>query len=234
MKPEQYAAKILAAAAVLASSATIAQTPDGALPPPPTGVAPAQTRPASPPASTTAPPAPAAAAPAGVESVRAGALELTPVKAIARVSRQRNQTCIDAVVSFRVHNTGPADMRVTLFTAGLAAVDALGVDLFGRADFLRTTGIVDSKMPQAQWMRFLNESKSQMSVISPGQTINVQIQPANAHGKRCIEDRNGDFLSSHRPASYTLSGSLGVSDLTDKSEVRGFSFSDVPLDVIAN
>ena len=127
----QHVATVLMAVAFSVTGAVM-QTSAEELPAPPAVKAPAQVPPtATAPAAPEAAPAGNPAAPTGLDMVRAGTLQLTPAKGIARMYHEGENTCVNAVVRFRVRNAGPADVHVAVFRFSLAATDSLGINLFG-------------------------------------------------------------------------------------------------------
>ena len=211
-----------------------AQSPALPMPPGQAAPAPAAPTPATPTPATPAPaaPTPAASAATATKTVKAGVLELTPTRTAMRLQSARNRTCILATPRFQVKNTGSSDLRIALLLPTITAVDDLGINLFGDLRGVRVSGLSAAGKPE-DWRKIASTEKSRITVLSPGQTVTVLLQ-GEQRGIPCHEDANGDFKRTHRPATYTLSASLGLLDLSDNTEIRSFSFADVPLETIAD
>jgi hypothetical protein len=236
--------RVIAAAAVvfgmmLRPLAAFGAAADDTLPPPPATAAP----PPAPSAPAAAPAAPAAAAPAAAEANKpqvtvVGALELTPVKAVAFASRINTSTCIGATVRLRIKNTSSSDVKVALLLPGISAVDDLGQSILASdVRFLKTSGVTSfTQAPGNGWMIYLGENAANLSALSPGQTVEVQLAPSNPADWRalvCTVDPTSQIMKTYRPTSYSLSGSFGVVDLDGNAQVRSFSLLDVPLQATA-
>ena len=217
---------------------------DDALPPPPPSAAPPPAAPSAPvaapvpAAAPTAPAAPAAAEAAKPPVVVAGPLELTAVKATAVASRVSASTCIGATLRLRVKNASSSDVKVALLLPDFSATDDLGQSLIAaNTYYIKTGGVISySQAPKQGWVIFLGENAANMSALSPGQTVEVQLAPNNPADWRalvCTVDPTSQIMKTYRPTSYSLSGSLGVVDLDGNAQVRSFSLLDVPLQATA-
>jgi hypothetical protein len=231
-------AVVLLLAVVLGfAPATIGAELDDALPPPPPTAAPtaapaAQAEPAATPAAPAAAPAVEAAPKPQVEVV--GPLEVSAVKATARASRINASTCIGANLRLRMKNASSSDVKVALLLPDFGATDDLGLTLLASdRRYVKVSGATFfGSAPRNGWVIFLGENAGNLTTLSPGQTVEVQMAPSNPADWRalsCTVDPTSDMMKTYRPTSYSLSGSLGIVDIDGNAQVRSFSLLDVPL-----
>jgi hypothetical protein len=207
---------------------------DDALPPPPPTAAPtaAPAGPAATPAAPAAVPAVEAAPKPQVEVV--GPLEVSAVKSTARASRINTSTCIGANLRLRIKNASSSDVRVALLLPNFAATDDLGQALLAtEAAYTKASGATFfGTAPANGWVNHLEENVSNLTALSPGQTVEIQIAPTNPADWRalvCTVDETATMMKTYRPTSYSLSGSIGVVDIDGNAQMRSFSLLDVPL-----
>lgn len=240
----------LAAAAVGAIAQTALPPPPGTAPPPaapaatsPPAALPVVPAPAVPPATV---PAPAAAADANAGAAPAaapgatvvGSLELVPLKSTVKVIRVKQSTCLVSNIRFRMKNVSNSDIRVGLIVPTLSVTDDLGESLLTRnSKLLLVSGITAlATEPREGWTNWISANSGGLTTVSPGQTVDAQVGPANSADWRylvCFDDPSSEQFRSYRPASFSLTGTIGVADLDGNAQVRSFSFSEAPLQVIA-
>ena len=102
---------------------------------------------------------------------------------------------------------------------------------------LRISGITPlTVVPREGWVNWLAANFSQLTTLSAGQTVDAQIAPAKPSARRtlvCVPDPSMEQFRSYRPSKFSMTGSIGMTDLDGNAQVRSFSFSDVPLQVVA-
>ncbi len=217
---------VLAATEGLAQSASPLLAPSGADPAaaPMAGAAPSSQSPSAPGTVSSN----RTVAPSG-QTVQAGVLELTPKPIALRYERGRNfnngETCILGNLRFHIVNAGASDVRVYLAGKVLRITDDLGLPI------LEDPEIMGLSVFTGHLNDLARVDKSQMTVLSPNQPLEVQVNKSRKG--RCNEDRDGEIYRSHRPLSATVTGSLIVVDANGQGELRPFSFSDVPVQVRA-
>ncbi len=221
----------LTVVAALVAIGVKVQAEDSPLPPPPVEAA---TQPA--PAvqeSTNA----SATAPTGTAPVKAGPFVLTPSDVVVRLSyyTEKKVTCFDATVKFQILNTSAAAVRVSLFKQSLIVTDSLGIELFSQSkEYVSVGGVTGFSSAYVEYfVKFLNGSKDQLTVISPRQSVAVQLRP-DENGRNCVQDPEQNIKKTHRPKTINLAGTIGIVDLAGAAELLGFSFEDVPVTVISN
>ena len=152
--------------------------------------------------------------------------------------RVNTSTCVSSTVHIRMKNAGAADANVALLLSGFSAIDNTGEPILSaQPSMLRTTGVtpVDT-MPREGLAKWAAANAAGLTTLSPGQVVDVQIAPGNTNDWRylvCTVDANGDQFHSYRPTSYSMTGTLAVTDANGNAQVRPFSISDVPLQVVA-
>lgn len=202
---------------------------------------PATTSPTPPSSTTPAPSVPASSEsdqksqyPTGVTPINVGVLELVPSKAMVTLFRQAEYTCYKSVIRFKVKNTSAADVRVILF-AGLEATDDFGNSLYHGAGNerknIKGSGIPVEEIPADGFTKYVEAHKSSMPIISPKQFIEVQLVTLNENYWSCQVDKEGEIFKTLKPKTYNISGTIGILDAEGKPEPRGFSFSEVPLEL---
>jgi hypothetical protein len=77
--------------------------------------------------------------------------------------------------------------------------------------------------------RAFQDEKGSFVVLSPKQVFELQLASDN---KRRINDKNNEFIRTHRPKTATFSATLGLITVEEANELRAFSFSDVPLHIV--
>lgn len=233
---------IAAFAAALSMASFGACSEPAPLPAPPVSATPpTPPEPAAPGVSDVAaptPPAPVAAeAPPAVPVTVVGPLELSPLKSNARVTRIGGSTCVASTIRFRVKNASSSDVRVALLMPGLSGTDDFGESLLGRIDLIKVSGVTAlAAEPREGWANWISSNSAGFATLSPGQVVDAQMTPADVDDWRylvCTKDPSSEHFRTYRPASYSLTGTIAVADLDGNSQVRSFSFSDVPLQVIA-
>ena len=190
----------------------------------------------TPPASS--PPMPAAPATTTPAAVTVGPLELSPVASILKLIRVNTSTCAAATVHIRMKNASAADVKVVLVLAGLSAIDDTGESVLnGQPSMLRVTGVTPVEtMPREGMAKWMAANAGSLTTLSPGQVVDAQIAPANTGDWRylvCNVDANGDQFHSYRPTNYSITGTLAVADADGNAQVRPFTISAVPLQVVA-
>ncbi len=166
-----------------------------------------------------------------------GPLQFRPSAPVLRIIRSFDSTCVMTAFHVAVKNVSSSDIRVALLGAALSAVDDLGFDLFThQANYFggieeQVSGILVLAGRADQWANTVNENKSQFSTLSPQQSFIIQIQKAN-DSMTCVQDKNQDFLKTHRPQAVTITGALSVINLDGNTDVRSFSFSDLPTKLV--
>ena len=113
--------KLLMFSLVVGAAANAVADP---LPPPP------ETAPAPVPATAPAPPQSQTAQPSAAPNTTViGALELTPIESVTKVSHAGKSTCLTSTIRFRMKNASNSDVKVGLIMSGLAVTDDLGEPL---------------------------------------------------------------------------------------------------------
>jgi hypothetical protein len=137
-----------------------------------------------------------------------------------------------------VKNASTSDVKAALLLTGFSATDDTGEQLFiPRVDWLNATGLTSFAIePREGWAAYLGTNNSGLTTLSPNQAVDVQITPKNPADQRllpCTTDATSEFLRSYRPTTLSFGAQLGVVDLDGNSQIRTFSFSDVPLQASA-
>lgn len=167
--------------------------------------------------------------PSGLDTIQVGPLELTPSKANLNLSKDHDSTIIKTTIRFKIRNTSASDVKIILFRESIEATDDLGVSLF-RGREIKSGGIVMSERRQGDFNKAFQDEKGSFVTLSPKQVFEVQLMPTGIWG---INDKDNEFIKSHRPKTLTFSATLGIISLDNTNDIRAFSFSDLPLQVSA-
>lgn len=206
---------------VFGNPSSVAQQPSSS---PPVGASEASSAPASEEAlpRTTAPPV-------GLDSVQVGPLEITPSKANLVLGKDRDNTTLNTTLRFKIKNTSASDVKIILFKNSIEATDALGTHLF--ADHrIRSGGVMMSEKRQGDFNKAFQDEKGKLVTLSPKQIFEVQLLPSD---RIWVADKDNEFIKSHRPKTLTFSANIGILSLDNTTDIRGFSFSDLPLQISA-
>ena len=223
------------------ASPSSTQTAQPAPPAPPAAPSDSTAATAAAPATPAAPPTPATpAAPATptVATTTVGPLELSPAASMLKLVRVNTSTCAAATLHIKMKNASAADVNVALLLAGFSAIDNTGESLLpSNTSLLRTTGVTPVEtMPREGLAKWVAANAGSLTTLSPGQVVDVQLAPGNMNDWRylvCTVDPNADQFHDYRPTTYSMTGTLAVADANGNTQVRPFSISDVPLQVVA-
>jgi hypothetical protein len=167
-----------------------------------------------------------------------GSLELSPLKSTVKVIRINTSTCLVSTIRFRMKNVSNSDVKVGLIVPGLSITDDLGEPLLtANPRLMLISGVSPlTAEPREGWTNWLAANSGGLTTISPGQTVDAQLAPGSGTDWRylvCTADPSSEQFRSYRPATFSLTGTIGVSDLDGNAQVRSFSFSEAPLQVVA-
>ena len=160
-----------------------------------------------------------------------GPLDITPSRAnlvLAFVQNEKN-TYLLPTIRFKIANTSLADVKVILFRNSITATDDLGEQLFSDSGGINSSGIILSGKQPNQFNQAFVDEKGQFIMLAPKQVFEAQLK--NQHQGIRIADMDQDFQKKHRPKTITVSGTLGIIYADTATELRAFSFSDVPVTV---
>jgi hypothetical protein len=163
------------------------------------------------------------------QSAQFGPLLVTPKSATVTLKKNNDDTVLRPVLRFMVKNTSPADVKVIIFGWSVVALDDRGESLFSKGLDVLTGGIPMSRESKDNFNRAFND-KSQFVIMSPNQTVELQMFPND--WPRTINDKDNAFYKTFRPTTYSINASLGIVLVDNTTEIRAFSFSDLPLKTI--
>lgn len=162
-------------------------------------------------------------------SVQVGPLEISPSKANLLLGKDRENTYFWPTIRFKIKNTSSADIKIILFRASIQATDDLGYAWFRGGD-IKSGGIVLSETNPATFSKAFTDEKSKFVTLSPKQIFEAQILPTNLMS---YSDKDNELLKTHRPKTMTFSANIGIINLDNSTDMRAFSFSDLPVQVSA-
>lgn len=167
----------------------------------------------------------------GLVVAHVGQLEITPSRAnlLLAFNNYYHQTYLLPTIRFKIANTSLADVKVILFSNSITATDDLGEQLFSGGE-INSSGIILSKKSSDQFSQAFKDEKGQFILLAPKQIFEVQLTKNQGQGHG-IEDNDQEFQKRHRPKTITFSGTIGIIYLDTATELRAFSFSDVPVTV---
>lgn len=168
------------------------------------------------------------------EPIVAGPLELTPVNAtlIMKASQNTNPpfVSLQPTVKFSIKNKSSSDIKIIIVSVNLDAYDNLNQQLFPRLENVEASGVSLSDQ-YAKGAEIFIKDKSKFVTISPNQQLQVYIglRRGRENSSVRVEDPSGDFYSTHRPSSMILNGAIGIINVDGSTDVRAFSFPDIPI-----
>lgn len=162
----------------------------------------------------------------------AGPLELKPINSsiVIEKVRARNPPAvfINTTFKFVIKNRSSSDIRIILISKNIDAYDNLNQKVFKDPNSLQSSGLPLSTIGDNK--EIFIKDKDKFVSLSPGQQIQVFVGSKDRGGV-IVEDLSGDFYKTHRPSSITFNGSIGVLNVDGSSDVRTFSFADVPVSI---
>ena len=164
------------------------------------------------------------------DPIVAGPLELTPINAEIVIKSNRHRVTFHPTIKFSLKNRSSSDIQIILIASKTDAFDNLNQKLFFESqNAISASGISISY--QKELKNVFVDDKSNFVTLSPSQQTQIYIYSNPRIRPAEIEDRTGDFLKTHRPTTLTFNAAVGVINLDGSSEIRTFSFSDVPASV---
>lgn len=160
-------------------------------------------------------------------SVAAGPLELIPGKANLVLQQYGgNNVLLIPTIRFKIVNTSSSDVKLILFKQSIVATDNLGESLYGNGT--NSAGIALSDKNRNDFSKAFQDEKAKFVTLAPNQSFEAQLMMLP--GNYCsIGDPNNEFLKNHRPKTLDLSATLGIINFDGSTELRAFSFSEVPV-----
>lgn len=159
------------------------------------------------------------------KTIQMGAIEITPSRSSLTVKKERDETVFLPTLRFRIKNKSIADIRIILFKNSIVALDERGESLFKGFE-IASGGIPMSDVRSDNLNRAFDD-KSKFVLLAPEQVFELQI--TNNDYPRKIEDKDNSFIRSYRPQNFTINGALGIILADNATEIRAFSFSEVPI-----
>jgi hypothetical protein len=166
--------------------------------------------------------------PSGLTTIRIGQLEMTPSRSTLVISKANDDVILYPMIRFKIKNVSASDVKVILFRHSLQATDDLGSYLFNNT-YMSSGGLLLSDKGMNDFNKAFDDERGKFITLSPRQIFECQLVQKDWPNR--INDKNGDFLNTHRPKTITISGTIGVMAINNSSEIRAFSFSDVPVQV---
>lgn len=168
----------------------------------------------------------------GLDVVHVGPLEITPSKANLVLTHKHNNTYLSPTIRFKMANTSLADVKVILFRKSITATDNLGEQLFfpHNHDNINSSGIILSNISPDQFNKAFTDEKGKFIILAPKQIFEAQL---TANDARRVDDKDSEFYRNHRPKSITVSATIGIINIDNTTELRAFSFSELPVTVSA-
>jgi hypothetical protein len=171
-----------------------------------------------------------AAAPTGLDSIQVGSLEITPSKANLVLKSEHNRLYFNPTIRFKITNTSASDLKIIIFAHSIGATDNLGERLFHeQANFIKSSGIMLSYKYPNEFNKAFQDEKGTFITLAPKQVFEAQLQPSS--NSAFLEDKNHELAQNHNPKTITFSATLGIINIDNTTELRAFSFSDLPVTV---
>lgn len=161
--------------------------------------------------------------------IKIGTLELSPSNSIVKLKKDGKRLFVNPTIRFKIKNTSASDMKVILFKRSINVTDNTGQSLFN--DYRITSGgILMSNRDRNDFGTTFDEEKSKFVILSPQQLFEVQLRNSD---KWYMDDKDGDVSKTYRPISFCLGAAIGIMNIDESTEIRAFSFTDVPVQVFA-
>lgn len=168
-------------------------------------------------------------APSGLNTVQVGPLEISPSKVNLVLGKQHSNTFFNPTIRFKIKNTSSADVKIILFKNSIEATDELGHAWFNNHQ-IKSGGISLSDQNETNFNKAFLDEKGKFVTLSPKQIFEAQILPLNMIS---YPDKDDELIKTHRPKSVTFSANIGIINLDNSTDMRAFSFSDLPVQVSA-
>lgn len=159
--------------------------------------------------------------------IKIGTLELTPSNSIVKLEKDGKRLYVNPTIRFKIKNASASDIKVILFKRSIDVTDNTGQSLFSGYN-ITSGGILMSDRERYDFGTTFDEDKSRFVILSPQQLFEVQLKNSD---RWYMDDKDGDVSKTYRPASFCISAAIGIMNIDESTEIRAFSFTDVPIQV---
>ncbi len=170
-------------------------------------------------------------------SQKIGELEIVlQLPVITLSSGREGETLASTVSRLTLTNRGSADLRVTVFPSAFSLLDPLGIELYktnrrqNSSNEMIVSGVQACYNDESDWRSDCLQDPWG-TVINPEQSIEVFVHSGSSGGLIML-DKDGAGKASYRPENGIFTGALAIASLDGKTDIRDFSFSNVPLNVV--
>jgi len=145
------------------------------------------------------------------------------------MEKYNQDTCFYPTIRLKIENTSAADVRIILFSHSIQVTDELGYEWFRDGGAIKSGGVPLSRQYPNRFAQAFLEEKGQFVTLSPQQTVETQISSLDTTNRKCFGDKDNELLQTHRPKTITFGSNIGIINLDNTTDIRAFSFSDLPV-----
>lgn len=163
------------------------------------------------------------------QTLTIGPLQITAINANIHVRGINNpdEYMLIPTVKLLVKNTSSSDLQVIFIQNSISGYDALNQKIFRENGDFFSSGIPMSSNFDDSRKVFFNDKGKFVTMSSEQQMQTFVDVPEN--GGQTLYDKSHDFPITHKPETMTFNGSIGIIYLDNKTEIRAFSFIDIPI-----